>query len=250
MRILIVTLTAAIATAILGPVVLIARLFRVPQGPNSIYTRCTKAWARSINRAAGVRVRVHGAENLHHAGGAVFISNHVSWFDIFPLAAEVPWCSFVAKTEIRRIPLFGFAAEAVGIVFLDRDNRKQAFNAYEQAAKVVQRGRGIVVCPEGTRGLDYHLRPFKKGPFVLAIASQAPIVPTIVYGAREVMPKGTFWIRPGTVDLHFLTPIPTAGFDYDHRAELMTQVWTQMADHLRDLYGITTSEHPVSPTSS
>ena len=246
MRILFVTLTAAVMTAILGPVVMIARLIRVPQGPNSIYTKCVRVWARSINCASGVRVRVHGREHLHDAGGAVFIANHVSWFDIFPLAAEVPWCSFVAKTEIRRIPLFGFAAESVGIVFLDRENRKQAFKSYELAAKIVRRGRGIVVFPEGTRGDDYHLRPFKKGPFVLAIASQAPIIPTIVFGAREVMPKGSFRIRPGTVDLHFLAPVATAGFDYDHRAELMTVVWERMAGRLRELYGVTTSEHPVA----
>jgi 1-acyl-sn-glycerol-3-phosphate acyltransferase len=246
MRTPIVFLVALIATSILGPVVILARLFRVPQRPNSIYTKCVRLWARSINAAAGVRVRVHGGEHLRNARGAVCIANHVSWFDIFPLAAELPWCSFVAKTELRRIPLFGFAAESVGIIFLDRDNRKQAFKSYEDAALEVQRGRSVVVCPEGTRGEDYHLRPFKKGPFVLAIASQAPIIPTIVYGAREVMPKGTFWIRSGQVDLHFLDPVPTAGFDYDHRAELMTVVWQHMADELRALYGVATSEYPVA----
>ena len=82
-------------------------------------------------------------------------------------------------------------------MFLERDNRKSAFESYEVAAAKVQQGRSIVVCPEGTRGTDYHLRPFKKGPFVLAIASQAPVVPDVVYGAREVMPKGTFRIRSG-----------------------------------------------------
>src|SRR6185436_10851606 len=174
------------------------------------------------------------------------VANHVSWFDIFPLAAEVPWCSFVAKSELRKIPMFGFAAECVGIVFLDRDNRKQAFESYKVAATEVQRGRAIIVYPEGTRGLDYHLRPFKKGPFVLAIASQAPVVPVIVYGAREVMPKGSFRIRPGTVDLHFLEPVPTAGFEYHQRTELMERVWHRMADGMHSLYGTATSEHAVA----
>jgi len=132
------------------------------------------------------------------------------------------------------------------IVFLDRENRKQAFESYKLAAKEVQRGRAIVVCPEGTRGADYHLRPFKKGPFVLAIASQSPVIPTIVHGAREVMPKGSFAIRSGVVDLHFLEPIPTVGYDYDHRAELMTAAWSAMAETLYSIYGVTTSEHPVA----
>jgi 1-acyl-sn-glycerol-3-phosphate acyltransferase len=248
MRTPFVALVALVMTLILGPVVVIARLFRAPQGPNSIYSRSVRLWARSIDWAAGVKLRVHGTEHLEGLNGAVFIANHVSWFDITVLARAVPWCSFIAKSELRRIPLFGFAAECVGIVFLDRDNRKQAFESYKMAAKEVQLGRSIVVCPEGTRGLDYHLRPFKKGPFVLAIASQTPIIPTIVFGAREVLAKGSFAIRSGTVDLHFLPPVETQGYDYDDRGALMTTVWTNMADAMQSLYGIGTSEPSIATT--
>ena len=247
MRTLLVMVTIAVMTLILGPVVVVAHLLGVPQGPRSIYARALRLWARSLNAAAGVKVRAHNAERLQTKHGAVVVANHVSWFDIFALAVEVPWCSFIAKTELRRLPLFGFAAESAGIVFLDRDNRMQAFEQYRVAAQEVQRGRRIIVCPEGTRGLDYHLRPFKKGPFVLAIASQAPIIPTIVHGAREVMPKGSFRIRSGVVDLHFLEPVPTVGYDYEHRHELMQRVWDQMADEMRALYGIGTAERAIAP---
>jgi 1-acyl-sn-glycerol-3-phosphate acyltransferase len=246
MRTLFTALTAAVMTLILGPVVIVARILRVPQGPRSIYARCIMGWARSINFAAGVHVVVHGADRLDNPDGAVFVSNHVSWFDIFALASVVPWSSFVAKSELRKILLFGFAAEAAGIVFVDRENRKQAFASYEIAAKEVRRGRSIIVCPEGTRGHDYHLRPFKKGPFVLAIAAQTPVIPTVVHGTIEVMPKGTFRIRPGRIDVHFLEPIPTTGFDYEHRADLMIATWTSMAEALRELYGAHTTEHPVA----
>jgi 1-acyl-sn-glycerol-3-phosphate acyltransferase len=247
MRLLLVTLTTLVTTVVLTLTVSIARLLGVPQGPRSIYAWSLRSWARSVNWAAGVRVRIHGRELLETGKGAVFISNHVSWFDIFALAAEVPWSSFIAKAELRRIPLWGFAAESAGVVFLDRDNRKQAFERYKVAAAEVQRGRTIIVCPEGTRGHDYHLRPFKKGPFVLAIASQSLIVPTIVYGTREIMPKGSLRIRSGTVDLHFLTPVPTEGLTYDDRSELMSVVWNRMADAMRALYGVGTAERPIAP---
>jgi 1-acyl-sn-glycerol-3-phosphate acyltransferase len=246
MRTPLVALVAAIMTLLLGPTVIIAKLLRIPQGPRSIYSRCIQLWARSINAAAGVKVIPHGLDRIDTRDGVVFVANHVSWFDIFSLASVVPWCSFVAKAELRKIPLFGWAADAAGIVFLERENRKQAFASYEQAAKEVKRGRAIIVCPEGTRGHDYHLRPFKKGPFVLAIASQTPIIPTVVHGTIEIMPKGSWLIRGGRVDLHFLEPIATTGYDYEHRAELMTATWTRMADELREHYGVRTSEHPVA----
>jgi 1-acyl-sn-glycerol-3-phosphate acyltransferase len=246
MRTLLVALTALVMTAVLGPTVMVAKLFGVRQGPKSIYAKAVRLWARALNVAAGVQIRVHGKVSVDSAHGTVFVANHVSWYDIFALAAEVPWCSFVAKSELRKIPLFGFAAECVGIVFIDRENRKSAFESYKVAAREVQRGRAVIVCPEGTRGYDYHLRPFKKGPFVLAIAAQAPIVPTVVYGTREVMRKGSFWVRSGVVDLYFLEPVPSAGCDYEHRGELMTTVWTRMATELHDRYGVTTNESSIA----
>jgi len=246
MRIILVALNALVMTSILAPLVVIARLLRFKEGPRSIYVWATRTWARSVLISGGARVHLHNPERISKEQGAVYISNHVSWFDVFVLAAELPHYSFIAKSELRKIPLFGYGAEAVGIVFLDRDNRKAAFESYKLAAKEVERGRSIVVYPEGTRGRDYHLRPFKKGPFVLAIASQCPIIPTIVHGSREVMAKGSFRVRPGVIDVHFLEPIETKGLTYDDRAELMMRVWTRMANAMRDLYSIGTDEYPIA----
>ncbi len=222
----------------------VASLLRVRERPGSIYERCMRLWARSASRAAGVRVVVHGAEHIRN--GAIYMQNHVSWFDIFAVASVLPRYTFVAKAELRKIPLFGRGAEAAGIVFIDRDNRKSAFESYKVAAAEVQRGRNVVVCPEGTRGRDYHLRPFKKGPFVLAIAAGAPIVPVVVYGALEVMAKGSLRVRPNVVHVHFLEPVPTAGHTYEDRTELMRIVWQRMADGMRELYGVRTDEYPIA----
>ena len=77
MRSLFVGLIALLMTALLGPVVIVAGLFRVAQGPHSIYSRCVRLWARTVNWSAGVRVRVHG-ERMPPGQGAVYVANHVS----------------------------------------------------------------------------------------------------------------------------------------------------------------------------
>jgi len=236
-----------ILTALLGPVVVIAGMLRVKEKPNGIYQRCMHAWCRAIVRISGVKLVVHNPDRMSAIDGHVYISNHVSWYDIFALASVIPRYTWIAKSELKKIPLFGHAAKAAGIVFIERDNRKAAFESYKHAAEDVKRGRSVIICPEGTRGRDYHLRPFKKGPFVLAIASGAPIIPTIVYGTREVMPKGSFRIKPGTVHIHLLEPVPTQGYTYDDRTRLMEIVWSRMADEMRHRYGVKTAEHAVAP---
>ena len=248
MRAPFVLLGIILLTSVLGPIVVVAGLFRIKEKPNGIYQRCMHAWCRGILRISGVDLVVHNAERMSAATeGQVYISNHVSWYDIFTLASVIPRYTWIAKAELRKLPIFGSAAEAAGIVFIDRDNRKAAFESYKLAAEDVKRGRSVIICPEGTRGRDYHLRPFKKGPFVLAIASGAPIIPTIVYGTREIMPKGSFRIRPGTAHVHFLEPVPTAGYNYEDRAKLMELVWSRMATEMQRLYGVHTAEHAVAP---
>jgi 1-acyl-sn-glycerol-3-phosphate acyltransferase len=236
--------TLLLMTLLLAPTVLVAAMLGVKEKSGSIYERCMRLWARSMSRAAGVRLVVHGAEHIRN--GAIYMQNHVSWFDIFAVASVLPRYTFVAKSELRKIPLFGRGAEAAGIVFIDRDNRKSAFESYKVATAEVQRGRNVVVCPEGTRGRDYHLRPFKKGPFVLAIAAEAPIVPIVVYGALEVMRKGSLRIRPNVVHIHFLEPVETKGKTYEDRTALMRGVWQRMADTMREQYDVRTSEYPIA----
>ena len=246
MRTLLTGLTVAVMTILLAPLAVAAHLLRISPEHRHVQQWCMRTWARSLIRAAGVRVVLHGAEHIERGRGAVYASNHVSWFDIFAIASVLPRYTFVAKAELRRIPIFGWGAEGAGVVFLSRDNRKSAFEAYEGVAAEVKRGRNVVVCPEGTRGEDYHLRPFKKGPFVLAIGAGAPVVPTVVHGAREVMGKHSWRIRSGEVHVHLLPAVETTGADYAHRHEVMTDVWTAMAGCLEREYGVTTSEQAVA----
>jgi 1-acyl-sn-glycerol-3-phosphate acyltransferase len=247
MRTPIVLLGIVVLTALLGPIVVVAAMLGLEDKPGSILQWCMHTWCRAILRIAGVDIVLHNAERMSETEGHVYMANHVSRFDIFALASVIPHHTWIAKGELRKLPLFGRAAKSYGIIFIDRDNRKSAFESYRLAAEDVKRGRSVVICPEGTRGKDYHLRPFKKGPFVLAIASEAAIIPTLLYGTREIMPKDSWRIRGGTVHIHFLEPVPTKGYTYDDRAKLMEIVWSEMATEMRRLYEVHTAEHAIAP---
>jgi 1-acyl-sn-glycerol-3-phosphate acyltransferase len=238
-----------VATIPLATIVVVARLLGLQGGRFDVAQWCMRTWARSLCAAAGAKIVVHDERHVAPDRGAVYASNHVSWFDVFAIASVLPRYTFIAKAELRKIPIFGIGAEAAGVVFLARENRKSAFESYHGAAAEVEGGKNVVVFPEGTRGYEYALRPFKKGPFVLAIAAKAPVVPVVVYGAREVMPKGRWRIRANTVHVHFLEPVETAGLDYDRRHEVMRAVWERMAACLREEYGIRSGEQPIAEPS-
>ncbi len=244
-RTLFTALVLTVMTLTLAPLAALGHLLLPQAMDRRVAQFCMQTWARSLCFAAGARVVVHGREHML-AGGAVYASNHVSWFDIFAIASVLPRYTFVAKAELRRIPIFGWGAEAAGVVFLERENRTSAFEAYRGVAKKVAEGLNVVVCPEGTRGPSYSLRPFKKGPFVLAIASHAPVVPVLVYGAREVMAKGEWRIRSNQIHVHFLEPVSSEGMEYSQRHDLMRVVWERIADTMATTYHVGTGEFAIA----
>jgi 1-acyl-sn-glycerol-3-phosphate acyltransferase len=145
--------------------------------------------------------------------------------------------AFIAKAEMRRIPLFGRAMSAAGHLFVDRKNRKAAFAAYDDAAARIRAGSTVVIFPEGTRGYDYTLRPFKKGPFVLAIAAGVAVTPILLHGTLDVMRKGSWKITRHPIHAHVLGDIETAGCTYDDRDTLAQRTHDAMQEAQKRLYG-------------
>lgn len=239
-------ITAPIATLIIGGSCVIAAVFHVKDRAGSIYDLAPRWWSKVVLFVTGVRVRVHNPEIVSKGTAHIFVSNHISWYDIPALASFLPRTKFVAKAELFKIPVFGAAMRAVGMIPIERQNRKAAFAAYDDAAKQIREGNSVIVFPEGTRGLDYTIRPFKKGPFVLAIAAGAPIVPILVHGTLDVIGKGSLLVHPRTVDVHLLEPVSVEGFDYQNRDHLAAIVRGRIAEALRLEYGIESGDSGIT----
>lgn len=192
----------------------------VPDSPGGPYDRAAWDWSAALLRAARITVRVEGPGVLSDRP-VVYVANHISLLDIPALVVGLPPVpKFVMKKELLKVPIFGRAARAAGHIAIDRGNRGAAFAAYDDAAGVVRRGRSALVFAEGTRSRSGKLLPFKKGPFVLAIAAHVPIVPVVVVGSHELMPKLQLVPRSGEIVLRIGHDIPTSGANYDDRDSL------------------------------
>lgn len=202
-----------------GTAALVLGWLRRPQRPGSFLDRVARTYSRQLLKAAGVPVEVRGLEHIAPEGPQVIACNHQSFFDMLALLAVLPVrVRFVAKKELFRVPFFGWAIRVLGYVRLDRQNLKQAFAAYELAAKaLVEQRMHVVVFPEGTRSRTGELQPFKKGPSVLAIAAGVTVVPCYCAGTFGILPKGSILVRPRPVQVLFGPPLDAAGLTYDDR---------------------------------
>ena len=205
-----------------GGIVIVAALLRVRWRSGGIYDQTQSGWARRLLKAAGTPVTLVGYEQVPRDRPVVFVSNHQSWFDILALAGTIPGTlRFVAKKEMASIPLLGQAMKSAGHIYIDRQNRAQAIEAFEEVAGWIRDGLSTVIFPEGTRSRTGRLLPFKKGPFVLALAAQVPVVPVYVAGTFNILPKATLLLRPSPITIHFDEPIATEGMTYEDREQLL-----------------------------
>jgi 1-acyl-sn-glycerol-3-phosphate acyltransferase len=214
-------LVLGLCTVWYGTRVLLLALRGVRHRPGgSRYDELQRGWARALLRHTRITVGVEGADQVPD-GPAVFISNHASFVDIWALLHVLPGSPrFVAKKEFMYFPVMGLAMRAMGHISIDRANRSSAFAAYDRAAQAIRDGVSAVVFAEGTRSRSGRLLPFKKGPFVLAIAAGAPVVPVFCADTFARMAKGRIAPRSGHVTVRFGRPIATAGLGYEARDDL------------------------------
>ena len=234
----------ATAIIVMGPLVIVAeKLF-----PGRGYGAAMTHWAAlTVVRLVDVEVDVRGRERLDPNVSYVFAPNHRSDFDILAMLVALPATRFAAKKELFDRPLIGGVVRALGMIPVDRDRPEIAKDALARAAKDVDGGASMIVFPEGEMSTA-ELFPFKRGAFVLAIQTGAPVVPVALHNTGAIMrPNSRTRINPGWVVVEFLDPVPVDGMTMDERHTLSAKVRSALESSLRHEDGGTAVRNDVGP---
>ncbi|GFM36654.1 lysophospholipid acyltransferase family protein [Desulfovibrio psychrotolerans] len=191
-----------------------------PAGP--LCARIAALWSRSAIVLSGIRLEADiAAVPPPGKGPVVFMVNHQSQFDI-PIATLLlreRYPAFVAKKSLFDIPFVGWAFRLGKHIPIDRKNSRKAMKSMENAAATAKAGRSIVIFPEGTRQKDTsQLGEFKTGGIILALKAGLPVVPVVLEGTGDILPKGHVTLkRRHTVRVRALPPIDSSSYDIKER---------------------------------
>ena len=191
------------------------------------YKYLTKIYGAGILFISRVRVKTYGLENLNSGGPFIFVSNHISQFDIVALQFTIPLkAGFVFKRELAKIPLFGWQLMTGPHIIIDRSNAEKALKSIHKARqKMKMKSVSMILFPEGTRSKDGELQQFKRGAFHLASQVDYPIVPVTISDSDKLLPKGSLRINKGTINVYFSKPVQTTRVESrNDELELMTKV--------------------------
>jgi 1-acyl-sn-glycerol-3-phosphate acyltransferase len=152
-------------------------------------------WCRLGLWTLGVHARCAGAlpTGASVGGGALIVANHNSYMDILILGACAPG-SFLAKGEIARWPVIGFAARAGGVLFVERDSPRASHRLIGVGGQALSGGNRILICLEGgilSNRDDHGPAPFRPMFFQACVETGCPVIPV---GIKHIEPADqTVW---------------------------------------------------------
>ena len=197
-----------------------------------------KFWSLINLYLPGTRVALRGKEKIEKGRAYIIMSNHQSLLDPWVLIGKLPLqLRWIIRSGVKKMPVFGYALERMGHVYVDRTKRKGTAASLEKAVKKLNEGSSVVVFPEGTRSKDGQLLKFHKGGAIIAFTSGALILPVTVNGSRYVLPKGTLALMPSKIEIIVGDAIVPNMFDETRKDELMAVVKSAIAKNLDLEYG-------------
>lgn len=196
-----------------------------------------KWWCGGLLRAFHIKVSTFGILPPANTEGVMFVANHVSWSDIHALNSLIP-LRFIAKSDIKSWPIFGYLVTKANTLFIDRNKRQEAGRIVQITAASLITGDNLCFFPEGTTsdgsGTDgRYVLPFKSSVLQAAIDANTRIWPValqyvnadgsintkMAYAGDTSLIDSMSQIinqKNALVELHFLAPIQAA--DYDRRS--------------------------------
>jgi len=196
-----------------------------------------RAWAKTnlwmLRVICGIKADFRGLERIPR-GGLIIASKHQSIWETFALLLLVDDPTFILKRELMWIPLFGWCLWKAQMIPVNRGARGPALAAMTQRAKVeMQRGRQIVIFPEGTRRPPGAEPQYKFGVAHLYAEAGVPCVP-VALNSGLFWPRRSFRRFPGTVVVQVCDPIAAGLEKQELIARLQDAIETASAKLLEE----------------
>jgi len=141
------------------------------------------------------RVRIEGKDRIDRRTAYVMVCNHQSLADIMVLFRLFVHFKWVSKAENFRIPLVGWNMTLNRYIRIQRGSARGNLGMVRGCETALREGSSVMIFPEGTRSADGALQEFRQGAFEIAFRTQSPLLPIVIDGTADALPKRGFLLR-------------------------------------------------------
>jgi len=191
----------------------------------SIFWALIFVWANPL-----WRIDIRGRKNINRKKTYVIISNHQSALDIVILYRLFTHFKWIAKRELFKVPFIGWNLTLNRHVAIDRNSSRSAVQMMQKATAHIKQGSSILIFPEGTRSQDGAIRRFKDGAFIIAKKAEVAILPVVINGTLETLPKNGMVGGRQIFDIRVLPEIPYESFKDKSPADIAKEMHQLLTD--------------------
>lgn len=192
------------------------------------HRRVSRVWMTVFLNLIGCPLKVVGKQHYNKQKNYIIVCNHNSLMDVPVTTPFMPRANkTIAKKEFSYVPIFGWIY-TLGSVLVDRKSEQSRRKSYDKMKHVLAIGLDMVIYPEGTRNRsDEPLKSFYDGAFRLAADTKKPILPSLIFNTKKVMPANKpFFLWPKKLQLHFLPEVDVAQLSSKQLKEkVFEQMW-------------------------
>ena len=222
---------------------LLASLFSIVLKIVPVSKKTKMGWFhKSISKLMGsvffsypfLRTEVRNQNKKTFEKPVMIIANHTSFLDILAVGMLHPKMVYLVNDWVYNSPVFGKAVQSAGFYPVSQGLDK----GVNHLRKKVAQGYSLIAFPEGSRSYTNQIKRFHKGAFFLAEQFDLDILPVLIHGNSEVLPKGTFVIRDGRITVKILDRISTTdkqfGEGYRERTKKISAYFKNEFQNLRN----------------
>jgi 1-acyl-sn-glycerol-3-phosphate acyltransferase len=200
---------------------------------------------KTLWKYLGLRFSFSGVENIPAKGGAILAINHIGYLD-FAIAgtAVLPrkrYVRFMAKKEIFDNKVAGPLMRGMHHICVDRSSGSSSFVA---ALRYLRAGEIVGIFPEATISRSFEIKELKTGAVRLAMGSNTPIIPTIVWGSQRIFTKK---VKPNWKRNKFPITVAFGEPLIVQKGQDVDEAESQLRRLMKDLLSQVQSEYPDSP---
>lgn len=179
------------------------------------------------------KITIEGAEGIDDRRPYIVVCNHLSNADI-PLISNLPWeMKWIAKKELFELPVVGWMMRMAQDISVDRSSSTKRIGVFKQCSFYLNNNCSVMFFPEGTRSRDGRMKRFSLGAFDLAIKKNIPILPLVIDGTQDCLPKKDWVFTTNAyVKLRVLEPVHTNDLSPEKSKELMQSIRNDMLAQL------------------
>jgi 1-acyl-sn-glycerol-3-phosphate acyltransferase len=180
------------------------------------------------------KIDIEGTEKFVSGTTYIFISNHQSILDILFLNTLRYKYKWISKIENVKVPVLGWYVKMAGYITVNRGDEESKAEMLERAYRCLKSGMSIMIFPEGTRSHDKEIGFFKRGAFQLAMQAEVPILPIIIDGTGNILPKHGLLFNSGLrIKIKILDPVLPESFGNISPEELALKLNSIMKSELK-----------------